>query len=451
VTGPAQAPAPSVPERLGPFLITGVLGTGGSAVVYAAVHNGQPVALKVPHDELSPKQQQRFLQEAGMLARVRHPAIVEVLDAGRLPDDRPYLAMRRHEGETLAAYLERHGALDLRHALRLFDELADAAAVLHDEDLVHRDIKPENVLLVEGAEHVVLLDLGIAKDLDAPASTTTQAGIAKGTPAVMAPERFFGAAASTRTDVYELAVVLYVMLVGRSPWSDSADAAARLNPALPSELGVELPSALSEQLMRALSTRPEVRPSNARELAVCVREAAMTTEAAPPRVTTAIACDPASPKAGETSSGAVQVLDRPDAQDVGRRPWGRIAAVVGTVLVVTAATLLGVRWSDTAAAPASSATDDPAEPGRSAMELPPVAHEWPEPAAPEEAPMAAPQSSRSLTPPSVARVVASVASSSPSPKPPPVPTSAPTGKPKGAPCTRSSECASMLCAAERCQ
>jgi serine/threonine-protein kinase len=221
-----------VPERLGPFLITGVLGTGGSAVVYAAVHNGQPVALKVPHDELSPKQQQRFLQEAGMLARVRHPAIVEVLDAGRLPDDRPYLAMRRHEGETLAAYLERHGALDLRHALRLFDELADAAAVLHDEDLVHRDIKPENVLLVEGAEHVVLLDLGIAKDLDAPASTTTQAGIAKGTPAVMAPERFFGAAASTRTDVYELAVVLYVMLVGRSPWSDSADAAARLNPAV---------------------------------------------------------------------------------------------------------------------------------------------------------------------------------------------------------------------------
>jgi serine/threonine-protein kinase len=432
-----------VPERLGPFLITGVLGTGGSAVVYAAVHNGQPVALKVPHDELSPKQQQRFLQEAGMLARVRHPAIVEVLDAGRLPDDRPYLAMRRHEGKTLAAYLEQHGAFDLRHALRLFDELADAAAALHDEDLVHRDIKPENVLLVEGAEHVVLLDLGIAKDLDAPASTTTQAGIAKGTPAVMAPERFFGAAASTRTDVYELAVVLYVMLVGRSPWSDSADAAARLNPALPSELGVELPSALSEQLMRA-----EVRPSNARELAVCVREAAITTDAAPPRVTAAIACDSPSPKAGETSSGAVQVLDKPGAQDVGRRPWGRLAAVGGIVLVVTAASLLGVRWSGMAAVPASSATE---EPGRSAMELPPVAHGWPEPAAPEAAPMPAPQTSRSLSPPSVARTVASVASSAPPPKPAPVPTSAPTGKPKGAPCTRSSECASMLCAAERCQ
>ena len=417
-------------------------------MVYAAVHNGQPVALKVPHDELSPKQQQRFLQEAGMLARVRHPAIVEVLDAGRLPDDRPYLAMRRHEGETLAAHLEQHGPFDLRHALRLFDELADAAATLHDEDLVHRDIKPENVLLVEGAEHVVLLDLGIAKDLDAPASTTTQAGIAKGTPAVMAPERFFGAAASMRTDVYELAVVLYVMLVGRSPWSDSPDAAARLNPALPSELGVELPSALSEQLMRALSTRPEVRPSNARELAVCVREAAVTTEAAPPRVTAAIACGPASPKAGETSSGAVQVLDRPGATDVGKRPWGRTAAVVGVVLVVTAATLLGVRWSGGTAAPASSVTE---EPGRSAMAPLPVAHEWPEPAAPEEAPMAPSQTSRALSPPSVARVAASLASSAPPPKPPPVPTIAPTGKPKGAPCTRSSECASMLCAAERCQ
>jgi serine/threonine-protein kinase len=441
-----------VPERLGPFLITGVLGTGGSAVVYAAVHDDQPVALKVPHDELSPKQQHRFLQEAGMLARVRHPAIVEVLDAGRLPDDRPYLAMRRYEGETLAVYLEREGALDLRHALRLFDELADAAAALHDDGLVHRDIKPENVLLVEGAEHVVLLDLGIAKDLDAPASTTTQAGIAKGTPAVMAPERFFGAAASTRTDVYELAVVLYVMLVGRSPWSESADAAARLNPALPSELGVELPSALSEQLMRALSTRPEVRPSNARELAACVREAAITTEALPPRVTAAIACDPVSPKAGETSSGAVQVLDRPGSQDVGRHSWRRIAAVVGVVLGVTAGALLAVRWSDTDAAPVSSATEGPAAPGRSTMELSPVAHEWPQPAEPdEEAPVAAHQTSRALTPASVARVAASVASSSPAPKPPPVPTSAPTGKPKGAPCTRSSECASMLCAAERCQ
>ncbi len=452
MTALAEAPAPSVPERLGPFLVTSVLGTGGSAVVYAAERDGHPVALKVPHEDLSAKHQERFLHEAGMLARVRHPAIVEVLDAGRLPDGRPYLAMRRYDGETLAAYVGQHGPLDLHHALRLFDELADAVAALHDEDLVHRDVKPENVLLVDGAEHVVLLDLGIAKDLDAPASTTTQAGIAKGTPAVMAPERFFGATASVRSDVYELALVLYVMLVGRCPWSDTGDAASRLNPALPSELGIELPSALSEQLMRALSTRPEVRPSNARELAACVREAAVTTEMAPPRVTDAIACAPPSPKAGETSSGGVQVLDRPGAQDAQRRPWGRIAAVVAAAIVVTSATVWGIRGAGSASAPADAAIEAPVVPHPSATELPPIPA-WHEPVR-DEAP---PPQPAELTRPPAARVAGSttaavtftVASSAPPPKPPPAPT--PTGKPKGAPCTRSSECASMLCAAERCQ
>jgi serine/threonine protein kinase len=446
-----------MPERLGAFRIVGVLGKGGSAVVYAAFRDAEPVALKVPHEQdgLTEKQQRRFLQEARMLARIRHDAVIGVVDAGRLPDGRPYVAMRRHEGETLASYLLQHGPLELAHALQLFDELADAAAALHDADLVHRDIKPENVLLVDAAAHVKLLDFGIAKDLGAPASTTTQAGIAKGTPSVMAPERFFGAAASTQTDVYELAVVLYVMLVGRAPWPDAADASARLNPAPPSENGTSLPYALSEEIMRALSTRPEMRPANAREFARRVREAARSTEAPPTRITAAITCGPDAPKVSETGSGGVQVLDSPGADNV-RSAWTRVAVVALVIVVIaTTAVLLGIHWAGRylASPDAEVAHTASAAPERSASVLMPDAREFasastpvqptPDPAVSREPPPRAtpsfrPPSTTSVRPPSV-------------PPPSPTPAGAVTGKPKGASCARSSECRSMLCAAETCQ
>ena len=266
---------PELPETLGPFRVTGLLGEGGSAVVYAVDWDGQAAALKVPRErELSVKEQARFLEEAKMLERVRHRAVVEVLGSGRLPDGQPYLLMRRCEGETLGDRVARGGALPLEQALHLFTELSSAVEALHEAGLLHRDLKPENVLLVDAGRAVKLLDFGIAKDMDAPASTTTQAGIARGTPATMAPERFFGAPASTTTDVYELTVVLYVMLVGRLPWPDVTNPQTRLNPLSPSEAGATLPDALSEIMMQALSTRPERRPTSIAELARSVRDAA---------------------------------------------------------------------------------------------------------------------------------------------------------------------------------
>src|SRR5690606_24320693 len=119
---------------------------GGSAVVYAARFGDTDVALKLARDEreLSPREAERFLEEARMLSRVRHECVVEVLDSGRLDDGRPYLVMRRYQGETLAARLAREGAFELEHALELFAQLADATATLHEAGLLHRDIKPEN-------------------------------------------------------------------------------------------------------------------------------------------------------------------------------------------------------------------------------------------------------------------------------------------------------------------
>src|SRR6185312_9526605 len=105
-----------------------------------------------------------------------------------------------------------------------------------------------------------------------------------GTPAYMAPERFFGAPASVATDVYELAVVLYVMIAGRLPWTNVVDPTSRLNPPRPSELGHPAPAALETALIAALSSRAEARPRSAIELAERVRGGAASNEVAP-RVT----------------------------------------------------------------------------------------------------------------------------------------------------------------------
>jgi serine/threonine-protein kinase len=172
-------------------------------------------------------------------------------------------------GETVAARVER-GRLPVELALTYFASLAEGVAALHDSGLVHRDIKPENVFLTEGL--AVLLDFGIAREIDQSATTTTRTGGLRGTPAYMAPERFFGTHANIATDVYELAVVFYTMLVGELPW-EAEVAEARLNPRAPREKGVDLPLTLATTLMKALSTRPDARPRSAHAFSTAVREA----------------------------------------------------------------------------------------------------------------------------------------------------------------------------------
>jgi serine/threonine protein kinase len=460
-TEPAADGADELPVELGPFPILGLLGEGGSALVYRARLGDEDVALKVPRDEreLSDREAGRFLEEARMLARVRHSSVVEVLDSGRLPDGRPYLVMRRYQGETLAEHVARDGALPLERALRLFDDLADATAALHEAGLLHRDIKPENVFLVDGGESLRLLDFGIAKDRDAPASTTTQAGIARGTPATMAPERFFGAAATELTDVYELGVVLYAMLVGRLPWPDATNVSARLNPRSPVEAGARIPEALSIAIMRALSTRPERRPRSVRELARAVRGAARHPDRAG-RVTAETPVAEGSPpesgaRARTTPVDRVTVTNRSDGAHIidsqrstppSARPrlrWVAAGAVLG-LLIVAGAVVQALGEGEPPPAPIEPARAAVIQAAPPAHPAPPIASLPVESAPPiESAPPAA-----SALPPRPA-----TASKRPktAPPPPPIKPGSTRGKPKGAACARSSECASMLCAAETCQ
>jgi serine/threonine-protein kinase len=274
-----------------------------------------------------------------------------VLDAGTLPDGRPFLAMPHLRGESLAQRLTR-GALPSLHALALFDGLAGAVAALHAAGLVHRDIKPENIFLLEGGDRLVLLDLGIAREIDAPASTTTQAGMVRGTPAYMAPERFFGSPASVGTDLYELAVVLYLMLVGRLPWDSVHDAKGRMFPRRPADAGVQIPEPLAQALIDALSTNVDLRPASVPAFVERIRRAmdeqeiatgptllaALNSPSTPPARAARTAPPPAPTLLSSNGSGAaIGPINQGD------RALRRLAVVVG--IAAAAGTLITLRWA----------------------------------------------------------------------------------------------------------
>jgi serine/threonine protein kinase/tetratricopeptide (TPR) repeat protein len=260
------APAADL-ASLGEFRIDRILGEGGTSVVYAAHRAGEELALKVLRDDidLTDNERKRFLAEADRLSRLSHPGVIRVLDAGVLPDGRPYLALPLLKGESLAARLSR-GGMPIAKALEHFYAACDAITALHRAGLLHRDLKPENFFLED--DRIVLLDFGIARDPDATASTSTQQGQVRGTPAYMAPERFFGVAATEASEVYELAATLHVMLSGALPWQNGADLDARLDP----KLSPAISPKIAAVLRGALAVRAEVRPQTVAQLVSALRD-----------------------------------------------------------------------------------------------------------------------------------------------------------------------------------
>ncbi len=188
-----------------------------------------------PHAEL------RFMREALITARLQHPAIVPVYEAGRWPDGEPFYAMKLLSGKALSDLITERPALDAR--LKLLPNViavADAIAYAHEHRVIHRDLKPANIMVGAHGETLVI-DWGLAKDLDAaeearaPGTSTplpavlsaeTIAGSVLGTPAYMPPEQARGEKADERADVYALGAVLYHVLTGKIPLEDLSPAEA---------------------------------------------------------------------------------------------------------------------------------------------------------------------------------------------------------------------------------
>ena len=225
----------ALPERIGPYRVQSLLGTGGMGVVYLARRGGEdaPVALKVLRHSLgSTHLRNRFRREAAVLRRLDHPGICRFLDAGE--DDTPgaslpYLAMEYLAGEPLLEHARKHG-LDDRQRVELMARICDAVHHAHELGVVHRDLKPSNVLVLpeEDAERVgrpKVLDFGVARavgeDFATLTMTETGTGALVGTVAYMSPEQVAGKtdAVDERSDVYSLGVILFELLAHRLPYA----------------------------------------------------------------------------------------------------------------------------------------------------------------------------------------------------------------------------------------
>lgn len=268
------------------YVVDSLLGAGGMGEVYRAhhAHLDMAVALKVIVSGVSADLMARFQREAKLMARVRHPNIVAVLDYGTLPDGAPCIVMEYLEDEDLSTRLTRRGRLPWGEALDLAVDLLAGLAVVHDADIVHRDLKPSNVMFAAGARDTPkLIDFGIARSLHDGVTPFTQSGAIIGTPAYMAPEQFLRRKVDRRTDLYAVALILYETLAGALPHGSVETSAVlrRVSGDLP-RLSVPVPwpqppEALEAVILGALAVEPDQRPKDARAFIDALRDAARRT------------------------------------------------------------------------------------------------------------------------------------------------------------------------------
>ena len=203
----------------GRYRLESKLGSGGMSTVYLALDETlqRNVAAKVLHREMSdqPDQLERFRREARAVARISHPNVVSVIDAGNDEDGHPYIVFEYVDGETLKQRIDRYGRLPLDEAAAYAIEVGRGLQAAHVAHMVHRDVKPQNVL-IDSEGRAKVTDFGIALSQEADGLTKT--GRVLGTTDYVSPEQAMGKAVDERSDVYALGILLYEMLRGDVPF-----------------------------------------------------------------------------------------------------------------------------------------------------------------------------------------------------------------------------------------
>ena len=357
------------PERIGRYEVSAELGRGAMGIVYRGRDPAldRPVAIKlirlgavsetVPAAEL----EARFLREARIAARLHHPRIATIYDAGR-EGDSLFLVMELVEGESLARRLLRGDFPGSTEALLLVAEVADALAAAHAAGIVHRDVKPANILLGRGGG-VKVSDFGVAKAVG-ESTELTRSGSVLGSPAYMAPEQIQGRDLDGRADVFSLGVVLYELLLRRKPFP--ADTVTTLiyqilhqDPFADRQAWAGLPAVQTEFLRWCLAKEPVDRVPDARTFAARARELAGVPAAA----------------AAMATADTVLLPDRAAATTVARGPagtrraWLTVALAAGLVAIG-----LGAWWGarqraveEAVQVPGGSASPTPSRPAAAAM------------------------------------------------------------------------------------
>jgi serine/threonine protein kinase len=256
------------------------IGGGGMGDVFRAenVLAGRPVAIKFLHPELalSPELSQRFFQEAQAVNRIRHPNVVDVLDAG-VGELGSYIVMEFLDGESVGAALTRVTRFDVEAAVSTALPVLEALDAAHRAGIIHRDLKPENVFLVvdlaRNTALVRLLDFGIAKVLDGTEpSPRTRTGVVFGTPDYLSPEQATGESMlDGRSDLFSVGVLLYELITGTRPFKAPTAVATAFKvvhadaPSLASA-GVYVDARIEAVVARLLQKEPDKRFPTALEV-----------------------------------------------------------------------------------------------------------------------------------------------------------------------------------------
>ncbi|MAV55506.1 MAG: hypothetical protein CMJ28_06065 [Phycisphaerae bacterium] len=242
-----------IPSHIGGYRIIKELGRGGFGTVYLAIRESgglqERVALKVLHSgHSSPEMLHRFQRENRILISLSHPNIARRIDGGTTEDGRPYFVMEYIDGEPLDQWCDAN-RLGLVDRLRMIQTILDAVQEVHNHSIVHRDLKPGNILIDRSSGRPVVIDFGVAKDLDpesygGPIHPTVAS--APHTPAYAAPEQFLGKPTNAASDLYGVGVILYELLAGQRPYELSGLSPAQKQ-ALICETPPPLPSASIHQ------------------------------------------------------------------------------------------------------------------------------------------------------------------------------------------------------------
>jgi tRNA A-37 threonylcarbamoyl transferase component Bud32 len=285
---------PRVGSELAGHRILAVIGRGGMAVVYLAEHLrlGRRVAMKVLDPEMAEDEafRERFIRESRIAARLDHPNVVTVYDAGEA-DAVLFLSMRYVEGTDLERLLRSETKLDPERAVSIVSQCAAALDAAHRGGLVHRDVKPADILLEsasDAGDRVFLSDFGISKQLS-PSTRLTRTGSLMGTVDYVAPEQIRGEHVDGRADVYSLGCVLYRCLTGEVPFPRNSEITtiyAHLNDPAPgpSEHREGLPAGFDGVIKRALAKSSDERFPTCGSLADALTEALEAPDKAVPVV-----------------------------------------------------------------------------------------------------------------------------------------------------------------------
>lgn len=274
---------------LGRFQIRGLLGRGSMGIVYRAYdpNLAREVALKIPRFEHETESaiKEQFLKEARSAARIRHPNICPIYEAGQI-DGRYFVIMALLGGETLGNWLKQHTP-STDEASAIICKLAKALDKLHIANIVHRDIKPQNIVIDENSEPL-LMDFGLAWQVGSVTSSTLEGFV--GTPAYMSPEQVCGHSVDHRSDIYSLGVVLYQMLAGQLPFSgtlyDVLTGVVQREPRRLSEIRPDIDLTIAGICSKAMSKQPLERYQSAGEFARALehREMPITRNRGRPRI-----------------------------------------------------------------------------------------------------------------------------------------------------------------------